>query len=215
MSHPVRETTVVVIIGAGVAGLTTANMLRRAGIDCVVLERQSRVHVEERQRAGNLEARAVRRYEDWGLAERVVGGVPYEGILELRVHGVGKLIREERDEDTPGRMCPQQVLVRNLIKVFLDDGGDLRFGAADVDLADVTSEEPSVRYRDAAGTVQGCSLLGVQHDSDSLGHTVRAMLWLIVDPSTLADVGAARGGRAVATRSRVSCGWCGYAKVLR
>ena len=36
-----REETTVAIVGGGVAGLTTAMLLRRSGIDCVVLERQS------------------------------------------------------------------------------------------------------------------------------------------------------------------------------
>jgi 2-polyprenyl-6-methoxyphenol hydroxylase-like FAD-dependent oxidoreductase len=36
----------VVVVGAGVAGLTVGNFLRRNGIECVVLERRSREYVE-------------------------------------------------------------------------------------------------------------------------------------------------------------------------
>lgn len=38
----VQENTTVVIIGAGVAGLTLGNFLLRSGIDCVILKRRDR-----------------------------------------------------------------------------------------------------------------------------------------------------------------------------
>jgi len=59
MPDVLAESATVVIVGAGVAGMTTAVMLRRCDIDCVVLERQSRDYVEQRQRAGVLEYRAA------------------------------------------------------------------------------------------------------------------------------------------------------------
>jgi p-hydroxybenzoate 3-monooxygenase len=39
----------VVIIGAGVAGLTVGNILLRNGIRCVIVEKRSRDYVEQRQ----------------------------------------------------------------------------------------------------------------------------------------------------------------------
>jgi p-hydroxybenzoate 3-monooxygenase len=69
------------------------------------------------------------------------------------------------EDHVDARMCPQQLLVRNLIDVFLSDGGDLRFDA-DVSLENVASgslskrgnspenaadECPRVHYRDSAG----------------------------------------------------------------
>ena len=44
--------TDVVVVGAGPAGLTLANLLQRNGVGCVVLESRDRSYVEERQRAG-------------------------------------------------------------------------------------------------------------------------------------------------------------------
>ena len=52
--------TDVVIIGAGPAGLLLSQLLMRAGVGTVVLERQSRQHVLGRIRAGVLE---------WGCVE--------------------------------------------------------------------------------------------------------------------------------------------------
>ncbi len=50
-----RATTKVAIIGAGPAGLLLGHLLRAEGIDCLILERQTRAHVESRIRAGVLE----------------------------------------------------------------------------------------------------------------------------------------------------------------
>ncbi|MFN3820558.1 FAD-dependent monooxygenase, partial [Blastomonas sp.] len=47
--------TQVAIIGSGPAGLMLGHLLKAEGIDCVVLERQTRAHVESRIRAGVLE----------------------------------------------------------------------------------------------------------------------------------------------------------------
>ena len=48
-----------VVVGAGPAGLMLGWMLARAGISFVIVERQSRAHVEGRIRAGVLEQGAV------------------------------------------------------------------------------------------------------------------------------------------------------------
>src|ERR1700733_8936419 len=51
--------TQVAIIGAGPSGLLLSQLLHLHGIDSVVLERQSREHVEGRIRAGVLEQGTV------------------------------------------------------------------------------------------------------------------------------------------------------------
>ncbi|WP_051834055.1 4-hydroxybenzoate 3-monooxygenase [Streptomyces sp. NRRL S-646] len=149
------ESTTVVVIGAGPAGLTVANLLRRSGIDCIVLERRSREYVAQRQRAGIVETRAVRMFDSWGLVDRVLGGIPYDGILELRVDGESHLVSDNDGSEGPrARLCPQQVLVQKLTAAYLADGGDLRFEAADVSLHDLTGDRPAVRYRAADGTLR-------------------------------------------------------------
>ncbi|WP_257232544.1 4-hydroxybenzoate 3-monooxygenase [Streptomyces sp. Rer75] len=147
------ESTTVVVIGAGPAGLTVANLLRRSGIDCVILERRIRERVAQRQRAGIVETRAVRMFDSWGLAGQVLGGPPSDGLMEFRVDGESHLVSDDDGSEGPrARLCPQQVLVQNLTAAYLADGGDLRFEAADISLHDLAGDRPTVRYRTADGT---------------------------------------------------------------
>ncbi|MEU3617919.1 4-hydroxybenzoate 3-monooxygenase [Streptomyces sp. NPDC006872] len=153
MAQSRQEKTTVVVVGAGAAGLTVANMLQRSGIDCVVLERRDRAYIEQRQRAGSIEPRAVKMFERWGLADQVVSGPAYNGVIEIRVDGESRLLKESL-EGTMGptsRICPQKVLVQNLIATFLEGGGDLRFEVDDVTFDNLTGAQPTVGYRDKEG----------------------------------------------------------------
>ena len=145
------EDTTVVIVGAGVAGLTLGTFLLRSGVDCMIVEKRSREYVEQRQRAGVVDTRAARMFREWGLEERVVGGAPFELVLNFRIDGQTRPLAFSADDHGDGRFCPQQVLVRNLIDVFLGEGGDLRF-ESDVSPHDIDGERALVRYRDGAGS---------------------------------------------------------------
>ncbi|WP_404197040.1 4-hydroxybenzoate 3-monooxygenase [Streptomyces tauricus] len=154
------ENTTVVIVGAGVAGLTLGNFLLRNGIGCVVLEKHSRAYVEQRQRAGTIDAFGVRMFRAWGLEEVLEGDpIPHsEGGFYID----GEAMPIEMDDDHDESLyCPQQVLVRNLTDRFLRDGGDLRHEAADVSLEDITGERPVVRYQGADGSARAiaCDLI--------------------------------------------------------
>ena len=151
MPDVLTESATVVIIGAGVAGMTAASLLRTCGIDCVVLERQSRDYVEQRQRAGVLEYRAAQMFGDWSLAD-LLGHFPADDTLEIRVEGASHLVLDDPDGSRPaGRLIPQQILLRNLIGAFLDGGGDLRFEAAAAQPRDLAGQRPVVGYTDLAG----------------------------------------------------------------
>jgi p-hydroxybenzoate 3-monooxygenase len=150
----VRETTRVAIIGAGPAGLTLAVLLRRNGIDCVVLERRDRSYVEQRQRAGVLDHYATRIFEQAGLADEILTGAPLETLLEIRRDGSPHFL------DVPAlsggrhsRIVPQQLLVRRLLAAV----GEVRFEALDVALHDLSGDQPRVTYHDPDGTTHSLS----------------------------------------------------------
>ncbi|MCE3031144.1 4-hydroxybenzoate 3-monooxygenase [Streptomyces sp. CMSTAAHL-2] len=156
MTETGKDTTVV-IVGGGVAGLALANFLLRGGIGCVVLERHSRAYVEQRQRAGALDTGGMRVLNEWGVGEAVEGHShrgDADPELPLLIDGEERRWRTgDADEDeVDGTFCPQQILVRNLIRIFLREGGDLRFGARDVSPQDIDTGQPVVRYRDDNGS---------------------------------------------------------------
>lgn len=72
--------TQVCIIGGGPSGLLLSQLLHRAGIDTVVLERQSRDYVLSRIRAGVLEGGTVAKLTEAGVGDRMAReGFPHTG----------------------------------------------------------------------------------------------------------------------------------------
>jgi p-hydroxybenzoate 3-monooxygenase len=70
----------VAIIGEAPAGLPLSHMLHRDGIDSILLERQRRIHVMERIRAGVLAAGTVELLREVGLGARMdCEGHPHNG----------------------------------------------------------------------------------------------------------------------------------------
>lgn len=83
--------TSVAIIGGGPSGLLLSQLLNRAGVDTVILERASRAHVLSRIRAGVLEAGTVAMLREAGVADRLEReGQPHDGCYltddDLMVH---------------------------------------------------------------------------------------------------------------------------------
>ena len=152
MSAAEQESTQVVIVGAGPAGLTLANLLQRSGVACVVLEVRDRGYVEKRQRAGVLDHYAGRIFEEYGLADRGARPRPAGQHVGDPVRGRPRFLNvPELAGDRPSRLVPQQLLVQRLIATFTDGGGDLRFEALDVTPHDLDGPRPRVTYRDPDG----------------------------------------------------------------
>jgi p-hydroxybenzoate 3-monooxygenase len=79
--------TQVAIIGAGPSGLLLGQLLHKAGIDAVIVERQTAAHVRDRIRAGVLEQVTVDLLDEAGVGQRMHReGLPHDGF-ELLVAG--------------------------------------------------------------------------------------------------------------------------------
>lgn len=139
--------TQVGIIGAGPAGLLLSLLLAREGIDSIVLESRSREEVETTIRAGVLEQGTVDLLTEMGLGERMQReGAVHHGI-ELRFDGEGHRI--PLSDLTNGRaimLYPQHEVVKDLITARLRQGGQILFNVTDVQLSDVSSDQPHLRF---------------------------------------------------------------------
>ncbi|WP_106195971.1 4-hydroxybenzoate 3-monooxygenase [Umezawaea tangerina] len=137
----------VVVVGAGPAGLMVANLLRRADVPCVVLERGTREYIETRPRAGMLEDRSVRMLEQHGLADRLLTQSDTHSACEFRVNGEAhELNYSDLSEGKLHYVYPQQEVVKDLVAQYLASGGDIRFEVTDVELHDVLDDKPSVSW---------------------------------------------------------------------
>jgi p-hydroxybenzoate 3-monooxygenase len=140
--------TQVAVIGAGPAGMLLSEMLARAGVESVVIERQSRDHVLGRIRAGVLEQSTVEVLSRLGLAERL--------HAEGHVHDGMKIVWSGRSSFFID--CATQVGKRftaygqTRIQEDLFLAADRRrarieFEAEDVRLSELDSAEPLIEYR--------------------------------------------------------------------
>lgn len=146
------ETTKVVIIGAGVSGLTLGTFLKKSGIPCVILERRNRSYIEMRQRAGVVDARAVKMFEQWGLADKLLSG-PVAQTIDYRLNGIGRIFDAVAEDGTQSRFCTQQMLVGNLMREYIDVlGGDIRFDVTDIKIQNEEGKNTQVIYIHANGS---------------------------------------------------------------
>ena len=86
-----NHTTQVAIIGGGPSGLLLSQLLNKAGVETIILERSTREHVLSRIRAGVLESGTVEMLRRAGVHERMENqGIPHHGCYltddDLMVH---------------------------------------------------------------------------------------------------------------------------------
>ncbi|MFE7441743.1 4-hydroxybenzoate 3-monooxygenase [Streptomyces chartreusis] len=141
-----------VILGAGPAGLVLGNVLQDSGIDCVILERAERAHIQTRARAGFLAAGTVRILERHGLAEGLHRHGQAHSTCEFRTEdGRFRLDYSALGRGERHTVYPQQLLVTDLLTRFLAAGGRVDFGAEAVAVRDADTDLPSVTVREADG----------------------------------------------------------------
>jgi p-hydroxybenzoate 3-monooxygenase len=138
--------TQVAIVGAGPSGLFLGHLLRAAGIDCVILERQTRAYVESRIRAGVLETVTTDLLHRLGID----AGLNAHGLNEegFNLADGERLIRIEITRLTGKHVTVygQTEVTRDLIAAAPERGLEIVFEAGDVALHDIDGAAPSVTY---------------------------------------------------------------------
>ena len=139
--------TQVAIIGAGPAGLLLGQLLHKAGIDNIVVERQTGDYVLGRIRAGVLEQITMDLLARAGVDQRAKAeGLPHEGV-ELLFQG--QRHRIDLHGLTGGRQVTvygQTEVTRDLMEARAAAGLTTIYSAADVTLHDFDGNAPRVRF---------------------------------------------------------------------
>lgn len=146
--------TRVAIIGAGPSGLLLGQLLQRAGIDNVVLERQTGEYVLGRIRAGVLEQGTADLMREAGVGARMgAEGLVHEGV-ELAFHG--RRDRIDLKALTGGStviVYGQTEVTRDLMAAREASGGTTIYEASNVQLHDVEGNAPYVTFEKDGETV--------------------------------------------------------------
>ena len=142
-----RERTQVAIVGAGPAGLLLGQLLAKAGIDAVIVERQSGAHVLGRIRAGVLEQVCVDLLDEVGVGARMHReGLVHSGFELL---WRGRRHRIDMHRLTGGKsvmVYGQTELTRDLMEARAGAGLTTVYQAADVAVHDFLGPHPRVSY---------------------------------------------------------------------
>jgi len=153
--------TQVAIIGAGPSGLLLGQLLHKAGISNVILERQTGDYVLGRIRAGILEQVTVDLLREAGVGERV----DREGIVHHSIELVFAGARHPIDVHglTGGKVVTaygQTELTRDLMEAREAQGLATVYEAAQVSLHDFDGDQPVVRYqKDGASHELRCDFI--------------------------------------------------------
>lgn len=150
-SYPMK--TQVLIIGAGPSGLLLGQLLHKAGIDNIILERQTPEYVLSRIRAGILESGTVELLREAGAHKRMdEEGLIHDGVeflvegrripLPLKALSGGKSVM----------VYGQTEVTRDLMEARNDAGALTLYGVSDVELHGLKSEKPWVSFTRAGET---------------------------------------------------------------
>ena len=138
--------TQIVIIGGGPSGLLLGQLLHRAGIDAVVLERKTRDYVLGRIRAGVLETGLVKLMEEAGVADRLhAEGFVHDGT-QIAVGDQMFHVNFKALTGTPVIVYGQTEVTRDLYDAREAAGAPTIFEVEDVVIHDADGDHPHVTF---------------------------------------------------------------------
>ena len=141
------EQTQVAIIGGGPAGLLLGQLLHTAGIDCIVIERQTRSHVLSRIRAGVLENGFVSLMEQAGVATRLhEQGIIHTGV-SLSYGDRHTRIKFADHIDKNVTVYGQTEVTQDLYDARDQHGGTNFFSVEGVSIDNLDSSKPQVNFK--------------------------------------------------------------------
>jgi p-hydroxybenzoate 3-monooxygenase len=138
--------TQVAIIGSGPSGLLLGQLLTRAGIDNVVIDRASEEYILARIRAGVLESGTVRLLEQAGAAERLHReGLPHEGF-RIAFDGRDGRVDVKAATGKTVTVYGQTEVTTDLMQHRHASGATSVYEASDVRLHDFDGDQPYVSF---------------------------------------------------------------------
>ena len=155
------HSTQVAIIGAGPSGLLLGSLLHKAGIDHVIIERQSPDYVLGRIRAGILEQVTVDLLHEAGVGNGVSQGGTVHHSIELVFKNTRHPI--EVTQLTGGKVVTaygQTEVTKDLMDQRTRLGLSTVYEAGEVSLHDFDGLQPQVRYlKDGVSHVLNCEFI--------------------------------------------------------
>jgi len=145
--------TQVAIVGAGPSGLLLGQLLHKAGIDNVILERQTGDYVLSRIRAGILEQVCIDLMDEAGVGARMHKEGLVHGGIELLFGG--RRHRVDLNGLTGGKnvmVYGQTELTRDLMEARRAAGLPIVYEAQHVSVHDFDTRTPRVRYEHGGAT---------------------------------------------------------------
>lgn len=139
--------TQVAIIGAGPSGLLLGQLLYKAHIDAIILERQTADHVLSRIRAGILEQVCIDLLDEAGVGQRMHREGLVHGGIEMLYNG--QRHRIDLNRLTGGKnvmVYGQTELTRDLMEARAGAGLPTVYEAGNVAVHDFDTQKPRVTY---------------------------------------------------------------------
>jgi len=155
-----RLRTQVGIVGAGPAGLMLSHLLHLEGIESIVIESQSRSHIEGRVRAGVLEQGTVDLMRRAGVAERL----DRESLLHNGVYLSFDGNRHHLDfRDLTGKcitVYAQHEVIKDLVRARLAASGQIYFDTKNLTISSFDSS-PRIHFqKDGEEFEVSCDFIG-------------------------------------------------------